>query len=126
MSRSSDSGQVEPLAALVAAAAVCLGLSLYAGLVVEVLPGSGDADAEQVLDTVHDRLAPNGVVRPDRLAASTTSPAGLRVNVTLDTSSTRRTVGPSPPAGASTAGRHVSVRRSPARIHAGRLRVVVW
>ena len=43
---SSRKGQTEPIAALVAVAAICIGIGLYAGYIGGVLPGTSDRAAE--------------------------------------------------------------------------------
>ncbi len=125
MSRSSGRGQAEPLAALVAVGAVCLSLSLYAGVLDASLPGSSERDvAAATIDPVHDRLAPDGVVRPDRLAADRLPvPAGYDANVTVVADGRRWSVGPALPAAADTARRRVTVRVGPAGLRSGVLRV---
>lgn len=124
MSRSSASGQTEPLAALVAVAAVCLALSLYAGLVTERLPRTSGPDAEPVLERIVDDIAPDGVAAPVRLDAIEES--ATRHNVSLAIANDSWTVGPTPPPDANTARRPVPVERAPGRVLAGRLRVSVW
>lgn len=126
MSRSSDRAQVEPLPALVAVGAVCLGLSLYAGVLVDRLPPSPGPDADVALDVVHDHAAEDGVLDPDRLSTAPT-PDGRSRNVTLVVQDRRWTVGPSPTAGRGDRARQTaSVRLGPGRVRPGRLRVVVW
>jgi hypothetical protein len=124
MSRSSARGQTEPLAALVAVAAVCLALSLYAGLVAERLPRPAGPDAEPVLERAVDDIAPDGVAAPERLDAIDESRP--RRNVSLAVANDSWTVGPTPPPDANTARRPVPVKRAPGRVIAGRLRVSVW
>lgn len=124
MSRSSAEGQTEPLAALVAVAAVCLALSLYAGLVDERLPTATGPDATAAVERVLDHVAPDGVVEPARLDAVATPTARLNVSVAVD--GRAWTVGPTPPPDANTARRRVPISRGPARVTAGRLRVSVW
>lgn len=125
MSRSSGRGQVDPLVALVGVAAVGLGLSLYAGVVADALSMPSGRAPTDALDAVHDRVAPSGVVAPDRLDGATAW-RGRQVNATLRTRDRRWAVGPSPPEPADSAARRVSVRRGPARVRPGRLRVTVW
>jgi len=124
MSRSSAKGQTEPLAALVAVAAVCLALSLYAGLVAERFSQPSGPNAQPVLERVVDDIAPDGVAAPERLDAieETTT----RRNVSLAVANSSWTVGPTPPPDANTARRPVPVDRAPGRVTAGRLRVSVW
>lgn len=125
MSRWSDRGQVDPLPALVAVAALGVGLSLYAGAVSDALGETRQPHADRVLDTVHDRLAPDGVVRVPRLA-SAVDRRGVQVNATLTTRHRRWTAGPTPPSHAASARRQVSIQRGRARVRPGRLRVSVW
>ncbi|QLH80158.1 DUF7285 family protein [Halosimplex pelagicum] len=57
-----DSGQTEPLGALIAVAAMAIALSLYAGYATDVLPGSQDRDvAESAIDDVWNKLQDSGV-----------------------------------------------------------------
>jgi hypothetical protein len=114
------------LPALVAVGAVCLGLSLYAGVASDALATSPGPDADPALDAVHDHAAENGVVDPDRLA-SAPAPDGRSVNATLVAGERRWTAGPTPTANrGDRASRTASVRLGPGRIRPGRLRVVVW
>ncbi|MFC7141676.1 hypothetical protein ACFQMA_17790 [Halosimplex aquaticum] len=69
MRRSStrDSGQTEPLAALIAVAAMAIGLSLYAGYVTDALPGSQQRDvAESAIDDVWNKMQESGVYPADK------------------------------------------------------------
>lgn len=126
MSRSSGRGQTTPLGALVAVAAVCVGLSLYAGVVVDVRAGVDGAgtDAETALETVADDIAPAGVARPDLLNG--TIRPGRSANVSLAVGEHSWTVGRTPPADADRARTRLPVRVGAGAVNAGRLRVVVW
>lgn len=124
MLRSSASGQTEPLAALVAVAAVCLALSMYAGLVAERLPRNTGPSPEASLERIVDELAPVGVAAPRRLDALDEPTA--RLNVSLATDERSWTIGPTPPPDANTARRPLPVEYGLGRILAGRLRVSVW
>jgi len=136
MSRSSDEGQVEPsgkgqvepTAALAAVFAVCVGVSLYAGVLHGALPGPGErAVATQAVDRVHEQASTAGVVRPGKLdRAPAAAPAGHRLNATLTVGERRWRVGPAPPAAADGATRRVSVHLGPASVRPGRLGVVLW
>lgn len=127
MSRSSGRGQVDPLPALVAVAAITLGLSTYAGVLDDALPETRGPDAEVALDAVYDAAARNGIVRPARFDASSLStPTGRRVNATLDVGERRWTFGPRPPDGTARADRRVPVALAPGRVTPGELEVVVW
>jgi hypothetical protein len=128
MSRSSDRGAVEPIAALVAVFAVSVGLALYAGVVEDALATAGGTQnrAAPTADAVERRLASAGVVHPERIEnASLAIPAGYEGNVTLRTGSTW-TTGPTPPPRADTATRLVSVRVGLGTIERGSLSVRVW
>jgi len=130
MSRSSDRGQVEPLAALVVLLAVCAAVSTYAAAL-DGASHEGDRDlATPTLDRVVDRLAAGGVADPDRRGrARHAGPAGYRLNVTVAAAGQRWFAGPTPPghrADTDTAARSLSVRLAPGRIRPGRVRVEVW
>lgn len=129
MPHSSGRGATEPLAALVAVAAVCAGLSIYAGaLDIPVSTPETAATAQRLLGQFHDRATAAGVLDPAALDAAVPgnrTGAG-RVNVTLRSGDLTWRYGPAPPEGASAASRRVGVRHAPGRIRPGRLRVVVW
>lgn len=128
MSRSSGRGQVEPLAALAAVAAVCAGLALYVGALDDARPAESET---RIAQTVADRIAGKagelGAIDPDAIRDyGTDLPDGYRANVTLRTAAGTWHAGPRPPGSALRAERDVSVRSAPARIGPGRLSVVVW
>jgi len=132
MRRSSGRAQVEPTAALAAVFAVCVGLSIYAGVAGDAVtdrslsPGP-DVTARQTADAVADAARSSGVVLPGRLAgALDAGPSGRRVNATLSTADRRWTAGPTPRAGATTARIRVSARAGPADVDPATLRVEVW
>ncbi|QIO22230.1 hypothetical protein [Haloarcula sp. JP-L23] len=128
MSRSSDKGATEPLAALVAVFAVSTGLALYAGVLDGALvSATGDRNvAAPTADSVEQRLSTAGVVAPDRVAdALAVIPTGYEGNVTVRAGQ-RWSVGPSPPVDTARARRTVSVRVAPATVRRGTLRVSVW
>lgn len=128
MSRSSGRAQVEPVAALVAVAVVSLALGLYAGVLDSASPGQQERHVpETALAAVEDRIAPAGVVRPERVpGAPAAGPTDYETNVSVTADDRQWTAGPGPPATAGNASRRVSVRAAPARVVAGRLRVAVW
>jgi hypothetical protein len=132
MRRSSDRGQLEPTAALAAVLAVCVGLSIYAGVVDDVASGDRsstgpDATARQAADAVADAARSSGALVPDRLAgALAAGPAGYRVNATLRTAEKRWTAGPTPPARARSARIRVTARVGPADVDPATLGVEVW
>lgn len=144
-------GQVEPTAALVAVFAVSVGVSLYAGVLLEARPSEVERDvAPTAVDVVHERTSTAGVVDPGALdRAPTAAPEGYRLNATLRVGNRRWHVGPTTPADgdgsddADTVGdgnanpadantrtdvatRSVSVRLEPGSVRPGRLTVVVW
>jgi hypothetical protein len=132
MRRSSDSGQTEPLAALVALAAVCLGVTLYAGVLdgaVRESPETRDV-AGTTLDRVHRTVATAGVIDAGGIADATATglggPPGWQVNATLRSPSFEWQYGSAPPPEADRASRRVAVDRGNGRIRSGVLRVAVW
>jgi len=123
VSRSSDRAQTDPLAALVAVAAVGLALSAYGGLLGDVLAPTAPSPAS-TLDSVVDELAPAGVVAPSRLDALSIDDT---THVSLAVGGASWTVGPTPPAtGTRTIRQRVPIRRSDGTVDAGRIRVTVW
>ena len=123
MSRSSGRERASmPVAALVAVAAVGLGLSLYAGALdaslVRSEPDTGTAAT--AADRAVAELARDGVALPDRLdRALAVLPADLRANLTLRADGRTWHAGPTPPADVRAGSAHasvaVSVRVAPAR-----------
>lgn len=128
MSRSSGRGQTEPLAAIVAVAAVGIGLSLYAGVLDATLPGERDrSTASAALERVDRAVAPAGVARPKRVPGShEAGPGGYRTNVTLTAAGRRWSSGPTVPPDADEAEERLGVRVAPATVEPGRLRAAVW
>lgn len=129
MSCSSARGQTEPLAALVAVAVVGLALSLYAGVLDDVLTEEPDrALAEPTLDRVEGEIATDGVVRPADLDEATErGPAGHHVNLTVSTEHRRWSSGSAVPNGtADRAKRRISIRVGPTDVRPGTIRAVVW
>ncbi|RNJ26988.1 DUF7285 family protein [Halosegnis longus] len=123
MSRSSDRGQTDPLAALVAVAAVGLALSAYGGLLGDVLAPATPSPAPP-LDSVTDDLAPAGVADPQRLAGLS---VGETTHVSLAVRGRSWSVGPTPPEeGVRHARRRLPIRRANGTVDAGRIRVTVW
>ncbi|WP_436923065.1 DUF7285 family protein [Halosimplex amylolyticum] len=79
MRRSStrDSGQTEPLAALIAVAAMAIGLSLYAGYVTDTLPGTSQRDvAESAIQDVWNKIEQSGVYPAEDDLSAIYSPSG--------------------------------------------------
>lgn len=129
MSSSSGRGQTEPLAALAAVFAVAIGLSLYAGILDDALAGTPDRDvAGPTLDRVERTVAPDGVVKPNRLGdAMEHAPGGYRMNASVHTDGQTWTVGPAPPnASVDRARSQIAVEVTHATVEPGELRVVVW
>ena len=129
-SRSSapERGQASPTAALVAVAAVGLGLSLYAAVFAGVVPTADHEIAEPTLSRVHDAVAPAGVASPERLeSAADAGPNGWTVRVDLRAGSQHWTAGDAPASNVETqsSGRRVPVRITSGRVESGWLRVVV-
>jgi hypothetical protein len=145
---STGRGQFESIAALVAVAAVCTALSLYAGVLTDAVPSSDRDVAEPTLRAATDRLQDGGVLAPTRLTADRLpEPSGYRVNVSVTvrtwgtdgrSSDWRWTAGPAPPTPVrhdavtgdsdrfDVASRRSGVRVAPARVRPGTVRVVVW
>lgn len=128
MSHSRDSGQVEPLAALAAVVAVCLGLSLYVVVLDASLPGSPDRSvAATGIDRIERAVAPDGIASPARIDdGRDASPSGYHANVSLSTERRRWTAGSVPSPRADTAQRRLAVRVEPAEVRSGTLRVATW
>ena len=128
MSHSSARAATEPLAALVAVFAVTAGLALYAGTLDDTLAEvGGDRDlATPAADAVERRITTGGVVDPERVGNSLSAiPSGYEGRVTVR-AEREWSAGPTPPAGADTDNRTVSVALGPATVRRGRLTVAVW
>ncbi len=128
---SPDRAQTEPIAAIVAVFAVCLGLLLYTGILGSAMPSSERTLAPTTLSAVQGNVASNGIVRPDRLGdGASATPDGYRLNVTLSTGAQKWYEGPTPPrnpaADTDAATATVSVRIAPGDVRPGTVRVVVW
>jgi len=129
-------GQTSPTAALVAVAAIGIGLSLHATVLSGVSPVADRNVAEPTLERVHDAVVTAGVATPERLEGATAAgPDGYQLRVSLRVDGVRWTAGPTPPSGiepgqqesqTETAARRVAVRTGPGRVTAGSLRVEVW
>lgn len=99
-----ESGQTEPLAALIAVAAMAIGLSVYAGYVTDTLPGTSQRDvAESAIDDVWNKLQQSGVYPAEKSldslystsAASGPGPSGLPEGYYVYINITRTEVGDS-------------------------------
>lgn len=130
MSRSSGRGQTEPLVALVAVFAVCLGVTLYAFALDDASGGTERDVATPTLDRVLAELSSGGVVDPDRLDAAVADVdaelSGRGVAATLRVADRSWRAGGRPTADARTAERRVAVRIGPGHVRGGRLSVEVW
>jgi len=129
MLSSSDKGQTEPLAALVAVFALGAGLSLYVGVLDSTLPLlSSETD---ITPTAADKLvsesSPFGSIRPPIEGPVTDSrPTGYRLNATLRSDGMIWTGGPPITDSADCIERTVSVRTDPGRVRVGVLEVCTW
>lgn len=120
-------GQLEPTAALVATAAVCLSLGLYAVALGEVTPTADRNLAKPTLDRVESELTAGGIVTPARRdAAIDTDPTGYQTNLTIQAGQRRWHAGPPAPRDADRARRRCSVRIDDNRVRAGTVQVAVW
>ena len=141
-----ERGGMEPLAALVSVAAICLAVSVYAGFASVTVAEPGDEQVDRAtLDSVWAALADDAVINGDTQVASQlgpeTLPRGHRVAVkitivgddgrlkpvgaaTFGTDAQVATLEPPPTADVS--GRPVPVRVGEGDIRPGRLTVVVW
>jgi hypothetical protein len=124
-----DRGYAELVGALVAVVAVCAGVSLYAGVLVDAVPVADRDVATPTVERVHGTLAANGSLRPGRFTnAALDLPAGYRTNLTLRAGDRRWHRGPPSPGGSAVqvASRPVAVRVGVGNRTAGTLRVAVW
>ncbi len=129
MLSSSDRGQTEPLAALVAVFALGVGLSLYVGVLDSTLPLL--SSNTEMTPTAADRLVSEsssfGSVRPPiEESVATSRPTGYRLNATLRADGTSWSGGPSIAESADCIDRSVSVRTGPGRVRMGELEVCTW
>lgn len=119
--------QVEPLAAIIAVAAVCTAFTLYAGVLADELEANTErAVPERVLDrTVAEGNL--GILDADEFTAGPDpAPAGWQSNRTLQSAGETWHAGPEPPTEVATATRRVSVEHGPGEVRPGELTVVVW
>lgn len=137
--------QTEPLAALVAVAAVCLAVSIYTGFLTDMLSTTGtDRElAEATAERVWEDLGEDGVYNADTTteidAESLPQGHNVRVKITyvgsdghLDTAanvtvdSRGEPIAAGPPASATRVERPISVRVDHGDLRPGTLTVVVW
>lgn len=128
MSRSRDSGQIEPTAALVVLLAVCVAVTAYATAVGGPVRDRHRDLATPTLDRVVETTATGGVVDPGRTPrARRAGPAGYRLNVTVAAGGRRWRAGPTPPrSDTDVAARRIGVDLGAGRVAPGRVRVEVW
>jgi len=148
MNRLSSRGQTEPLAALVAVAAVCFAFTLYTGVVTDTLSALGsdrdttDATTERVWDAIdHDGVFDNSTVDIQHDIEQATLPQGqyVSINVTHVGDDGRLVsidggqfdpqgdpIEVEPPPSAETFERSIPIRHRRGKIRPGRLVVVVW
>jgi len=142
----SGRAQTEPLAALVAVVAVCLAVTVYAGVLTDLRPalGSERSVEEATAERVWAALGENGVF--DGRSAGVSVPVSalpqgyyVSIDVTvvgedgrLDHVASEQfdpggdPADVDPPADSERIDRPVAVRTQPAEVLPGRLRVVVW
>lgn len=133
VSLSNDRGQTEPLAALVAVFAVCVGVTVYVGAHAGLAVVEPDrAPAAPTADRAASTLTADGAVNRsafddeallDRLDAA---PEGYEYRLTIQVDGNRLAAGPEPPAHADRAQRPIAVEVAPGEIRPGLLVVEVW
>lgn len=128
---SSDSGQTEPLAALVSVFALGVGLSLYVGVLDSTLPllSTESEMAPIAADRFLAESSSFGVLEPPIADAVTASrPTGYELNATVRTETGVWTGGPARDAVSDPEciDRSVSVRTAPGQVRLGRAEVCVW
>lgn len=129
MSRCSDRGAVEPLAALAAVFAVAVALALYAGVLDRSITAAADERdiASPIADRVLERLTVAGVAHPERRhRALEAVPDRYHARIRVATEHYDWQVGAEAPADASVSRRRVGVRVGPSDVRPGRVTVVVW
>ncbi|GAA0662122.1 hypothetical protein ACFQDG_19545 [Natronoarchaeum mannanilyticum] len=125
-------GAVLPIPALLAAAVVCLGLSLYATTLHERTPGQERSVIRPATADALEAASGSGIVEPARLDdALATIPGGYEANLTVRAEGERWSAGPAPPSEASaddpqTAIRVVTVRVGQGQFRPGEFEVVLW
>lgn len=129
MSSLPDSGQTEPLAALVAVFALGVGLSVYVGALDATLPllSPSSEMTPAATERILAESSSSGAVRPpidDAVAAS--RPRGHRLRATVRADGTVWHSGPTPPERSNCLVRSVTVRVAPGRVRPGTLEVCTW
>lgn len=128
MSHSSDNGQVEPVAALVAVFAVCTGVTLYVGILDQTVPFDSERDIpDTAADALVSELSSFGVVDPPiATAVRNATPNGYRMNATLRSQGDTWRGGPTIPTEHDRVDRRVSVRVEAGVVRPGRIEVRLW
>ncbi len=125
-------GAVLPIPALIAAAVVCLALSLYATTLHDRTPGQERSVIRPATADALEAAGESGSVEPARLDdALATIPGGYEANLTVRAEGERWSAGPAPPGDASngdaqTAIRLVTVRVGQGQFRPGEFEVVLW
>lgn len=126
-------GQTEPIAALVAVFAVCVGVTVYAGAHAGLAAVDSDrAPAAPTADRAASALTADGAVNrsafddetlPDQIDAA---PDGYEYRLTIQVDGERVAAGPDPPADVDRTQRPIAVETAPGEIRPGLLVVEVW
>lgn len=129
MPYSSDSGQTEPIAALVAVFALGAGLSIYVGVLDATLPLL--SPEHEITPIAAERLTAErsslGAIHPPIDGAVADSrPSGHELNATLRADGSAWSGGPTRPDGPDCLQRSVSVRVGPGQVRRGVLEVCTW
>lgn len=107
--------------------AVCLGVSLYAGVAVDTTAPDDRSLSEPTLEQVDATLVDGGAVDPSEIAAGReAAPTGYDVRIELRADGRTWTAGPESPPTADRAERPVSVRVEPGTVRPGTIAVEVW
>lgn len=123
-----ERAQTDPIAALAAVFAVCVGVTAFLGVHTAAAPDRTDRDvAGPAAERAVEVASEDGVVVPERIDGNLdVAPAGFGRNVSVVVGPDRWSTGSVPPATADRASRTVTVEIAPGRIEAGRLVVRVW
>ncbi len=125
-------GAVLPIPALLAAAVVCLGLSLYATTLHDRTPGQERSVIRPATADALEAAGESGIVEPARLDdAHATIPEGYEANLTVRAEGERWSAGPVPPGDASSGNAEIGTRTVTVRVGQGQFRpgefeVVLW
>jgi len=125
-------GAVLPIPALIAAAVVCLSLSVYATTLHDRDPGPERSVIRPATADALEAASESGIVEPSRLDdALATIPEGYEANLTVRAEGERRSVGPAPPGDASSGDAEVRTRVVTIRVGQGQFRpgefeVILW